>query len=167
MVTQHKVTRQHAPCAHNEKSEAAVALPQRALLALFTYFPPELLLRLARARQRVLRSLGEVTRARAMPALAPASNAYGVALDDLLVEQCANLANVRHFFLPELHPPRALLGIRDRPLELVRMHRVQEDDDADFLRAWVDGGAITTARAAAKKIAGDLFTQFARRRRDN
>ena len=121
----------------------------------------------ARARQRVLRSLSEVTRARAMPALAPASNAYGVALDDLLVEQCANLANVRHFFLPELHPPRALLGIRDRPVELVRMHRVQEDDDADFLRAWVDGGAITTARAAAKKIAGDLFTQFARRRRDN
>ena len=56
---------------------------------------------------------------------------------------------------------------RYRPVELVRMHRVQEDDDADFLRAWVDGGAITTARAAAKKIAGDLFTQFARRRRDN
>lgn len=117
-----------------------------------------------RARQAQLHALRDVTPQGMPPTLAIRPNSYGVALDDLLVEQCARIANLRHFILPELHPPISLLAIRDRHTHTSRAHHVTQGDVASFLRAWLDGDAIATAHSAARKVAGKLFHGLARRR---
>lgn len=121
----------------------------------------------ARARQIALHALRDALHDAPLaitPPLSPGANAYGVALDDLLVEQCARFADIRHFLLPELHPPLALLSLRDRDLHTSRTHRVSPEEEAPFLHQWLTGDTLTTARAAARKVTAGLRSRLTRGR---